>query len=192
MTRSRRNLQERDGKNAGSCRNTPEVIGTWKQYSGRKIPDFFRWFPTSFWRESTGKWSECTGKNPEIFRPEYCFHVPVTSGLFLPEPSRILWPGSSLLQRKLDYTILWKQNTDSWLQSKRLSVFKSVTTWNKATRMSKSTTLPSVINFQRPIYTNCKRRRQTNDKSIFLQLGITQIRPTWILKVRSEHVCAKK
>ena len=41
VTRSRRNLQERDGKNAGSCRNTPEVIGTWKQYSGRKISGFF-------------------------------------------------------------------------------------------------------------------------------------------------------
>ena len=41
VTRSRRNLQERDGKNAGSCRNTPKVIGTRKQYSGWKISGFF-------------------------------------------------------------------------------------------------------------------------------------------------------
>ena len=41
VTRSRRNLQERDGKNSGSCRNTPEVIETWKQYSGRKTSGFF-------------------------------------------------------------------------------------------------------------------------------------------------------
>ena len=41
VIRSRRNLQKRDGENAGSCRNAPEVIGTWKQYSGRKISGFF-------------------------------------------------------------------------------------------------------------------------------------------------------
>ncbi len=28
-----------------SDRKTPEITGTWKQYSGRKFSDFFRWIP---------------------------------------------------------------------------------------------------------------------------------------------------
>jgi hypothetical protein len=35
-----------------------------------------------FLPESTGNWQESTGKNPKNFRPEYCFHVPVSSGDF--------------------------------------------------------------------------------------------------------------
>ena len=61
VTRSRRNLQERDGKNAGSCRNTPEVTGSWKQYSGRKIPDFFG----DFRPVSGGKAQESDRNAPE-------------------------------------------------------------------------------------------------------------------------------
>jgi hypothetical protein len=36
--------------------------------------------------------SEIIGKNPKNFRWEYCFHVPVISGAFLPEPARIFRP----------------------------------------------------------------------------------------------------
>ena len=92
VTRSRRNLQERDGKTldpAGIRRKSSE--------HGSSIPvgkflDFFRCIPITFLCFPATNWSEITGKNPEIFRPEYCFHVPVTSGVFLPEPSRIFWP----------------------------------------------------------------------------------------------------
>jgi hypothetical protein len=31
---------------------------------------------------------EIIGKNLDNFRPEYCFHVPTISGVFLPEPAR--------------------------------------------------------------------------------------------------------
>jgi hypothetical protein len=34
-------LQERSGKVTGSFRKTPEIAGTWKQYSDRKLPGFF-------------------------------------------------------------------------------------------------------------------------------------------------------
>ena len=42
----------------------------------RCIPIAFLCFPPG-----TGR------KSPEIFRPEYCFHVPVASGVFLQVPS---------------------------------------------------------------------------------------------------------
>ncbi len=40
-TGSRKILQKRFGKVTGSCKKTPEVAGTWKQYSGRKLSGFF-------------------------------------------------------------------------------------------------------------------------------------------------------
>jgi hypothetical protein len=36
-----------------------------------------------FLLESTGSWQESAGKNPNNFRPEYCFHIPAISGVFL-------------------------------------------------------------------------------------------------------------
>jgi hypothetical protein len=42
-----------------------------------------------FLAEITRKWSEFTGKNPETFQPDYCFQVPLISGVFLLEPARI-------------------------------------------------------------------------------------------------------
>jgi hypothetical protein len=33
---------------------------------------------------------EIIGKNPKNFWPEYCFHVPAISGVFLPEPPVLL------------------------------------------------------------------------------------------------------
>jgi hypothetical protein len=42
-------------------------------------------------------WSEIIGKNPKNFRWEYCFHVPVISDAFLPEPARNFRPGKYLI-----------------------------------------------------------------------------------------------
>jgi hypothetical protein len=36
--------------------------------------------------ESVGSWKEPGGKNPDNVRPEYCFHVPAISGVFLQDP----------------------------------------------------------------------------------------------------------
>ena len=67
-----------------------EYTGTWKQYSGRKISGFFLVHSDHFPVLSARNWSEIIGKNPEIFRLEYCFHVPVTSGVFLQDPAFFL------------------------------------------------------------------------------------------------------
>ncbi len=63
-------LQERYGKVIVSCRKAPEIAGTWKQYSGRKIFGFSSggFLPTSCaFRQEVG------GKHRKNFRPEYCF-----------------------------------------------------------------------------------------------------------------------
>ena len=52
-----------------------------------KFSEFFPVTSDRFLAASAGKWSECAGKNPDIFRPEYGFHVPVTSGVFLQDPA---------------------------------------------------------------------------------------------------------
>jgi hypothetical protein len=54
-------------------------------------PENFRIFPMICGRllpKRTGSWPEVTGKNSEIFRSEYCIHVPAIFGVFLPEPAR--------------------------------------------------------------------------------------------------------
>ena len=61
----------------GSGRNTPE--------HGSSIPagkflNFFRCILITFLCFSARNWSE-------IFRPEYCFHVPMTSDVFLQDPA---------------------------------------------------------------------------------------------------------
>ena len=52
-----------------------------------KFSEFFPVISYRFLAESAGKWSGYVGKNPEIFRPEYGFHVPVTSCVFLQDPT---------------------------------------------------------------------------------------------------------
>jgi hypothetical protein len=47
-------LQERCGKVTGSCRKTPEIAGTWKQYSGRKFSGGFLSISCAFRQEPTG------------------------------------------------------------------------------------------------------------------------------------------
>ena len=55
-----------------------------------KFLDFFQRIQTTFLRFPPGTCRKSPEKIPKIFRPESCFHVPVTSDVFLPEPSRIL------------------------------------------------------------------------------------------------------
>jgi hypothetical protein len=43
----------------------------------------FRFFSARFLSESTESWQESTEKNPDNFRPEYCFHVPAISDVFM-------------------------------------------------------------------------------------------------------------
>ena len=69
---------------AGIHRKSPEHGS---RTSTGKFSEFFPVISVRSLPESAGKWSECIGKNPEIFRPEYCFHVPVTSGVFLQDPA---------------------------------------------------------------------------------------------------------
>ncbi len=63
----------------GFARKTPEIAGTWKLYSVRKISRFFsgdfRPISCSFRQKSIGKYSK-------IFRPEYCSPAPAISGVF--------------------------------------------------------------------------------------------------------------
>jgi hypothetical protein len=73
-TGSRRVLKERCRKVTGSCRKTPEIVGTWKQYFHRKMTGFFPVNSSQLPVLSGRKRSEIIGKNPKNFRPEYCFH----------------------------------------------------------------------------------------------------------------------
>jgi hypothetical protein len=51
----------------GSCRKTPEIAGTWTQYSDRKSSGFFRWIPVNFlcFPAETGQNTAFT-KSPEL------------------------------------------------------------------------------------------------------------------------------
>jgi hypothetical protein len=76
-TGTRRILQESNGNSR-----------KWKQYSDRKFVGFFPVDSSQFPVLSGRNRSEIIEKNPEIFRWEYCFHVPMISDAFLPEPVR--------------------------------------------------------------------------------------------------------
>ena len=106
-TGSRGILQERSGKVTGSWRKAPEIAGTWKQYSHRKFLGFFPVNSDQFPVLSGRNRSEIIGKNPKNFRWEYCFHVPMISGAFLPEPVRIFRPGSLMFVDKVTH---WTHN----------------------------------------------------------------------------------
>jgi hypothetical protein len=67
-------LQERCGKVTRSCRKTPKIAGIWKQYSDRKLPGFFPVDSCQLLVLSGRNRLEIIGKNPKIFRSEYCFH----------------------------------------------------------------------------------------------------------------------
>jgi hypothetical protein len=82
---SYRILQERCGKVTVSCRKTPEIAGTWKQYSGRKLCGFFRWIPANFLCFLKGTGRKSSEKNPAgMLLP-----CPAISGVILPEPALI-------------------------------------------------------------------------------------------------------
>jgi hypothetical protein len=58
----------------GSCRKTPEITGTWKQYPDWNLSGFFPMDSCQLSVLSGRNRPEIIGKNPENFRPEYCFH----------------------------------------------------------------------------------------------------------------------
>jgi hypothetical protein len=59
-----------------------KILGSWKQYSGREFSGGFQQLPVL----SSRIRSEIIGKNPENYRPEYCFHVPGISRVSLKDP----------------------------------------------------------------------------------------------------------
>ena len=109
----------------GSGRNTPEVTGTWKRYSGRKISGFFPvhsdHFPVLFTRNRP----EIAGKNPEIFRLECCFHVPVTSNVFLQYPA--VFPSLFCRFLRDPVTGIFDLGYRSWYNVTRKNIFLSIT-----------------------------------------------------------------
>jgi hypothetical protein len=92
-TGSRGILQERCEKVTGSFRKTPEIAGTWKQYSDRKLSGLFPvdscQLPVLSWRNRP----EIIGKNPKIFRPEYRFHKITGVTRNRQFPDRVVRPG---------------------------------------------------------------------------------------------------
>jgi hypothetical protein len=73
-TGSRGIVQKRCGKITRACRKTPEIAGTWKQYSDWKLFGFFPMDSCQLPVLSDRNQPEIIGKNPKIFRPQYCFH----------------------------------------------------------------------------------------------------------------------
>ena len=71
------------GDTAGNNRKIREIARRWKQYFDWKAPDFFPWILLKFqcFPAETGRKS--SGKTAKSFRPEYCFHAPATSRVFL-------------------------------------------------------------------------------------------------------------
>jgi len=55
----------------------------WKQCSGRKFSGFFQVDFCQLPVLSGRNRLKIITKNPENFRPEYCFHVPTIAGVFL-------------------------------------------------------------------------------------------------------------
>jgi hypothetical protein len=70
-------------RTVGTCRKDSEISGKRKQHSCGKIFGFFPMISDWFLPEITGSRLEFTGKNPKIFRFDYCFRIPVISGIFL-------------------------------------------------------------------------------------------------------------
>jgi len=72
-----------------------------KRENHRKFLGFFPVDSSQFPVLSGRKRSEMIGKNPKIFRWEYCFHVPAISDAFLPEPARNFWPGDIVFSHSI-------------------------------------------------------------------------------------------
>ena len=79
-----RNLREYAGKSGISCRKTREITGSGSSIPAGNFRKIFRYLSGGFLQENPGITMEFTGKNPKIFRPQYCFHFPAISGAFLP------------------------------------------------------------------------------------------------------------
>jgi hypothetical protein len=84
-------LQYPAGKMQERHRTVQENTGNpwnWKQYSGRKLSEFFPVDSCQLPVRSERNRSEIIGKISKNFRPEYCFHIPAISGVFQPKPTR--------------------------------------------------------------------------------------------------------
>jgi len=102
----------------GSCRKTPEINGTWKQYSGQKFFGFFRWLPTIFERfpvESTRfrrpksstwaiktEWSQYFVLFYFLVVSVSCFKVNVNN-----ESSSLLYISQKHVSMKGRYVVFW-------------------------------------------------------------------------------------
>jgi hypothetical protein len=94
LNRSNPSRRSRPLDPAGSCRKAPELAGSGSSIPTGNLSDFFPVDSTQFPLLSGRNRSEIIGKNPKIFRWEYCFHVPAIFGAFLPEPARNFPPGN--------------------------------------------------------------------------------------------------
>jgi len=77
-------LQQPPSNSPARKRSVPDNSGDFVEAVFR--PEMFRIFSmlsVQFLPESTGSWQESAGKNPDNFRPEYCFHVPAIPCVFL-------------------------------------------------------------------------------------------------------------
>ncbi len=92
-TRSCRILHERCGKVTGSCRKTPEIAETWKQYSNRVLSRFFPVDSCELPVISGRNGLEIIGKNSKNFRSEYCFHKITGITRSRQFPDRVVRPG---------------------------------------------------------------------------------------------------
>ena len=106
-------LQERCGKVTGPHRKAPEIAGSGSSIPTGNLLDFFPVDSDQFPVLSSRNRSEIIGKNPKIFRLEYCFHVPVTSGAFLPEPARIFRPGNVQLHGLISFESYMESDIES-------------------------------------------------------------------------------
>ena len=75
-----------------------------------KFLDFFWWVLVNFQCFPEGDGHKSPKKNPKIFRLEYCFHLPMVSGVFL--PNTIFFPASFFrVPAKSDYFRLQESQT---------------------------------------------------------------------------------
>jgi hypothetical protein len=89
--------QDSVGKKRKTHRILQESTGSGSSIPTGNLSDFFPVDSSQFPVLSGRNRSEIIGKNPKIFRWEYCFHVPAISSAFLPEPARNFRPGYSIL-----------------------------------------------------------------------------------------------
>jgi hypothetical protein len=100
---------------AGFGRKTLEIAGTWKQYSGWNVSEFFLWRPPSFLLFSCGKTAGSQRENPEASFSEYCFHVPEIFGGFMRVPVWIQHEFSGKFEVPTGSGGIWDRQSSTWV-----------------------------------------------------------------------------